>query len=187
MWNKVKELSEKKAKNKKIFAVVHGGNFKNLRKRSLEELMEIGFDGYCFGGWPIDKKGRLVEEILAYVAEIMPKDKPRYAMGVGKPADIAKCMEFGYNVFDCVLPTRNARHGLVYTPEGALRLQDRAYELDELPIQKDCGCDACRYYTRAYLHHLFKAKENTAKSLATIHNLHYYNDMMKNLQKHISI
>ncbi len=168
----------KEAKDKKIFAVVHGGNFPDLREKSLKELMEIGFDGYCFGGWPIDANGNLVEEILSLTASKMPDDKPKYAMGIGQPEDIQKCLKMGYNMFDCVLPTRNARHGLLYTSEGRVRISESKYKLDLTPPDPKCDCYTCKNYTRAYLHHLLKAKESTGKTLATIHNLHFYQSIL---------
>ncbi len=166
------------ADKRKLFAVVHGGTFDDLRKRSATELQEIGFDGYCFGGWPIDNDGNLVEHSLEFTAEQLPDDKPKYAMGVGTPDDIRKCRMYGYNMFDCVLPTRNARHGLLYTSEGPLRITKSKYLMDTSPIDRNCGCEACSRYSKAYLHHLFKAKETTGKALATIHNLYFYNNLL---------
>lgn len=172
------ELMSKSSKSvgqKKLFAVIHGGNFEDLRKRSADELKEIGFDGYCFGGWPIDKSSRLVEEILAFTASQMPENKPKYAMGIGTPENIRDCKKMGYNLFDCVLPTRNARHGLLYTSIGRLRVTESKFALDQSPVDPNCGCYTCKNYSRAYLHHLLKSGEATGKTLATIHNLYYYN------------
>lgn len=171
-----------KASEKKLFAVVQGGEFKDLREKSVEELMEIGFDGYCFGGWPIDDKGTLTEDILAYTAELLPDDVPKYAMGIGTPWDIEKCYAMGYQMFDCVIPTRNARHGLLYTNEGVVRITKTAYADDESPVDATCSCMTCKNYSRAYLHHLFRAKESIGKTLATIHNLTHYVDLMKKLR-----
>ncbi len=166
----------------KVFAVVQGGNFKDLRKQSAEELQEIGFDGYCFGGWPVDGDGNLTEEILGYVAELLPDDKPKYAMGIGTPEDIKKCHNLGYNMFDCVIPTRNARHGLLYTSEGELRISKSKYLMDESPPDPGCDCETCKNYSRAYLCHLFRSGESTAGTLATIHNLRFYQDLMADLE-----
>ncbi|MEA3357245.1 MAG: tRNA guanosine(34) transglycosylase Tgt [Patescibacteria group bacterium] len=169
------------ASSKKLFAVVHGGNFKNLRRQSAEELQEIGFDGYCFGGWPINSNGDLVEETLEYTSSLIPDDKPKYAMGIGTPQDIISCVKMGYNMFDCVIPTRNARHGLLYTSEGKVRISNRKYKTDLQPIDPECDCETCRNYSRAYLHHLFRTSESTGKTLATIHNLRYYSKLMNSL------
>lgn len=175
LLKKYPEVAEKK----KIFAVVQGGKYKNLRKKSASELQEIGFDGYCFGGWPVDGEGNLVEEILGYTAELLPDGKPKYAMGIGLPSDIESCVALGYNIFDCVLPTRNARHGLFFTRDGRIRITKQEYKMDLSPVDNECDCMTCQNYSRAYLHHLFKAQEATGKTLATIHNLRFYSDLMK--------
>lgn len=168
-------------KRRKIFAVVQGGNNLKLRRKSAEELMEIGFDGYCFGGWPVHSDGSLAYDQLEVVSELMPDDKPKYAMGIGTPDDIRTCSKMGYSIFDCVLPTRNARHGLLYTSDGGMRISQSKFRDDENPVDKNCNCETCRNYSRAYIHHLFRTKEVTGKVLATIHNLTYYQDLMKSL------
>lgn len=172
----LKECAGKERK-KKIFAIVHGGNYEDLRAKSAKELMEIGFDGYCFGGWPVDSSGRLTSDILRFVAKLLPDDKPKYAMGVGTPEDMKLCREMGYNMFDCVIPTRNARHGLLYTSHGEIRITNKEYMYDLAPIDKKCRCEACTNYSRAYVHHLFRSKELLGMTLATIHNLTYYNSL----------
>lgn len=176
--SKYPELS----KRIKIFAVVQGGSHKELREKCTDELIKIGFDGYCFGGWPIDSDKRLVSDILKYTASLLPDDKPKYAMGVGTPDNIKKCYKMGYNMFDCVLPTRNARHGFLYTRKGVIRIKNARYKYDLKPIDSKCGCLACQKYSRGYLHHLFRSGEILCQSLATIHNLTYYSDLMKSLQ-----
>lgn len=178
----MKKSPEVRSKSK-LFAVVHGGPFEDLREKSAGELIEIGFDGYCFGGWPVDASGRLVTEILSYTAELLPDDKPKYAMGVGTPDDIRVCRELGYTMFDCVLPTRNARHGLLYTFDGELRITRSQFGSDMEPIENGCPCEACRNYTRAYMYHLFKASDATAKTLATIHNLTFYQRLTRSLRE----
>jgi queuine tRNA-ribosyltransferase len=166
---------------KKIFAVVQGGNFKDLREKSAKELMKMGFDGYCFGGWPMDGEHHLVEDILAYTAEMLPSDRPKYAMGIGTPENIQTCVQMGYNMFDCVLPTRNARHGLLYTSEGRIRITESKFKLDQSPIDPNCSCFACKNHSRAYIHHLLKNGEATGRTLATIHNVTFYADLMRKL------
>ncbi|MBN2100852.1 tRNA guanosine(34) transglycosylase Tgt [Candidatus Dojkabacteria bacterium] len=181
IWAKrAKDHYEKHYSNskKKILAVIHGGNYQKLREKSFRELNSMDFDGYCFGGWPIDEKGRLVKEILTFTCSLMPSDKPKYAMGIGTPEDIKKCLNIGYNVFDCVLPTRNARHGLLYVGKDKIRITKDIYKMDTDPVDSECDCYTCSNYSRAYLHHLFKYKEITGKTLATIHNLRYYSRLM---------
>lgn len=167
------------AHSKKLFAVVQGGNFPELRRKSAEELIDIGFDGYGFGGWPIGEKGELLVELLKVVADIIPKTATAYAMGIGTPNDIRTCLGLGYVLFDCVLPTRNARHGLLYTSEGEVRITRSEYSEDISPLDPNCSCETCTKYTKAYLHHLFKSKESTGKTLATIHNLTYYSRLVR--------
>jgi queuine tRNA-ribosyltransferase len=177
---------EEVRKGKKIFAVVQGAMDKKMRKRSMEELGEIGFDGYDYGGWPLDMEANRLDDILAYTAEIMDKDKPKYAMGVGMPEDITACFKMGYNMFDCVIPTRNARHGFLFvtTDNGGeekegyeiLRINNSKFIEDAGPIDKNCECYACKNYSRGYLSHLFRVSEPLAGTLATIHNLYFYEE-----------
>lgn len=168
---------------KKIFAVVQGASFKDLREQCAKSLIEMNFDGYCYGGWPVDSEGNFEDDMLGYVADLLPDDKPKYAMGVGKPEDIRKSIELGYNFFDCVIPTRNARHGLLYTSEGELRISKIEYKDSLESIDHECDCYTCKNFSRAYIHHLFRSNEITGLTLATIHNLRFYNKLMKQLQK----
>jgi queuine tRNA-ribosyltransferase len=168
-----------KAEKKKLFAVIQGGTFPELRRKSAEDLIEIGFDGYGFGGWPIGEDGELLAELLEVVADVIPETTPAYAMGIGTPDDIRTCVELGYVLFDCVLPTRNARHGLLYTSEGEVRITRAEYAEDMEALDPECPCETCTNYTRAYLHHLFRSRESTGKTLATIHNLTYYSRLMR--------
>ena len=165
------------------FAVIQGGSYEDLRKRSAEELQEIGFDGYCFGGWPINSRGTLEKEILEYTSGLLPDDTPKYAMGIGTPDDIRVCFTLGYKIFDCVLPTRNARHGLLYTHDGELRIQKAEFARDQGPIDPKCQCETCTHYSRAYVHHLLEMHEITGMTLATIHNLAYYSDLLVSLSE----
>ncbi|OGC77123.1 hypothetical protein A2619_00385 [candidate division WWE3 bacterium RIFOXYD1_FULL_39_9] len=172
-----------------IFGIIQGGNHPVLRKECAEALIKMDFDGYAYGGWPM-YKGTLMEEILSIVADSMPKDKPKYAMGVGKPEDIQKCIKMGYNMFDCVLPTRDARHERLYVFNGNdisaepdkfydfLNIGSGKYKHDTTAISENCGCLTCQKYLRAYLHHLFKVGDPAAYRLATIHNLYFYTQLM---------
>lgn len=166
---------------KLLTCVVQGANFPDLRAECARALVEIGFDGYNFGGFVVDNKGQLVEDEMRAVIENVPRDTIRYAMGVGKPDDIVKAAEIGYNLFDTVLVTRNARHGTLYTSQGEIRIGNSRMSLDESPVDPECGCECCRNYSRAYLHHMMKNNEATAQTLATIHNLTYYQKLIKGL------
>ncbi len=175
-------LPASQKRGKKLFAVVQGGNFEDLRKKSAENLIALGFDGYCFGGWPISPEGKLTTDILGYVASLLPDDKPKYAMGIGTPDDIRACVKLGYNMFDCVIPTRNARHGLLYLDGTSIRINESKYRYDLEPIEEGCDCETCKNYSRAYLFHLFRTKEQTGRMLATIHNLRYYERLVEGLR-----
>nr|PZN44930.1 MAG: tRNA guanosine(34) transglycosylase Tgt [Bacillota bacterium] len=183
-----------------LFAVVQGGGDRALRRECAEALKEIGFDGYGFGGWPLDQENRLVEEILAYTAELMPDHLPKYAMGVGKPENVVACARMGYNLFDCVIPTRDARHLRIYVfnaerleevrLEGrefyrTLYMQDREHMRDDRPLSPVCDCYTCRHYSRAYLYHLFRIEDSLALRLATIHNLRFYAQLMELIRKEL--
>jgi len=175
-----------------LFAVVQGGNDLKLRKYCFEELENIGFDGYNWGGSPYDEIDKR-DEVGEYLASLIPENKVAYAMGVGTPDDIVKCLKWGWNLFDCVLPTRNARHGYLYVTKGVgdtnfenysvLRIKKSDYEFDEKPIDNNCDCEACRNYSRAYLRYLMKIKELAGFRLATIHNLRFYTKLLGNLRK----
>lgn len=181
-----------------LFAVIQGNDNRRLRKLCAEELLKIGFDGYGFGGWPM-KEGRLAKESLQYVANLIPKPFPKYALGVGKPADVIECFRMGYSLFDCVLPTRDARHQRLYLftakPEEVVRarrpekgfeileIDKQRYSQDNQPISAFCDCYTCQNYSRVYLHHLFKINETLAFRLATLHNLRVYTKVIEELRK----
>jgi queuine tRNA-ribosyltransferase len=187
------QLKSRKISNDKrplLFAIIQGGGYKDLRKTCANELIGMGFDGFGFGGWPVSSDGRLIEDILSYTAELMPDDTVKYAMGLGKPDGIRKCVQMGYNLFDCVIPTREARHNRLYVFDNGNGPFDYAhyYILDEKhirenkPISEDCDCLTCRNYTRAYLYHLYKIGDSLAYRLATLHNLRFYTKWMENLR-----
>ncbi len=170
-------ISDPRSKGKILIAVIQGANDFKLRKRSYEELAEIGFDGFAFGGHP-EK-----DDVAAYTANIIPDEKLKYMMGAGPPEDIIKFAKMGWDLFDCVVPTRNARHGLLYTSEGNLRIDKSQFQADQNPIDNVCKCELCTTYSRSYLYHLFKVKEPLAARLATIHNLTFYMRLMRNIQE----
>ena len=175
------EYGGTKNTGKLLTCVVQGSNYLDLRAYCAKELSKIGFDGYNFGGYVIDKDGELVVDEMSAVIENVPKDTIRYAMGVGKPEDIVKASKIGYNLFDTVLVTRNARHGTLYTSQGVVRIKNSDRALDQAPVDRECNCECCQNYTRAYLHHMLKNGEATALTLLTIHNLTFYQTLIKGL------
>ena len=179
-----KEYGGTKETGKLLTCVVQGANFLDLREKCAKVLVDIGFDGYNFGGFVVDKDGELVLDEMKVVIENTPEDKIRYAMGVGKPEDIRKASELGYNWFDTVLVTRNARHGTLYSSDmenEILRIRNAEYANDLKPIDSKCDCEVCKNYSRAYIHHLLKIGEATGVTLATIHNLRYYQRLINGL------
>ena len=167
---------------------VQGGNFIDLREECAMALTEIGFDGYNFGGYVLDDNGELVVNEMASVVENTPKDKFKYAMGVGKPEDIRQAAKIGYTVFDTVLVTRNARHGTLYSKDmedEVLRINNAEYATDTRPIDSTCDCEACKNYSRAYIHQMLKVGEATGMTLATIHNLRYYQRLIEELNQEV--
>jgi queuine tRNA-ribosyltransferase len=166
-----------------LFAIVQGGMYEDLRERSLERLTEIGFDGYALGGLSVGEPKEDMERILGHMGHRLPEDKPRYLMGVGTPEDIVFAVQRGIDMFDCVMPTRNARHGLLFTWSGDLRIKNAKFKADTGPIDAECGCYTCRHYTRAYLHHLQRSGEMLGARLNSIHNLHFYQDFTARMRE----
>jgi queuine tRNA-ribosyltransferase len=173
-----------------LLGVIHGGYSRRLRRECARALRAIGFDGYGFGGWPLDVEGNLAVDTLAYTADLMPDELPKYALGVGTPRGIVRCLEMGYGLYDCVLPTRDARHRRLYCYEegqgplayGFLYMQDEKHKRDPRPISALCDCLCCTRYSRSYLHHLFEIGDPLAQRLATIHNLRFYATWMERLR-----
>lgn len=169
-----------------LFGIVQGGMYEDLRSRSLAALVEIGFDGYALGGLSVGEPKADMQRIIAHMAPALPAERPRYLMGVGTPEDIVHAVSQGIDLFDCVLPTRNARHGVLFTRGGVLRIKNARYRNDTGPLDPSCDCYTCRHYSRAYLHHLFRAGESLAGRLNTLHNLHYYQSLMRELRAAIA-
>jgi queuine tRNA-ribosyltransferase len=165
-----------------LFGIVQGGMYEHLRQASLAGLIDIGFDGYAMGGLSVGEPKEDMQRILAAIASKLPFNKPRYLMGVGTPQDIIEAVRCGIDMFDCVMPTRNARNGHLFTSEGVVRIRQSRYKTDILPLDPNCDCHTCQYYTRAYLHHLDKAREILGAHLNTGHNLHYYQNLMNQLR-----
>ena len=171
--------------NQALFGIIQGAMFKDLRKQSAENILEIGFDGYAIGGLSVGEPKDLMLEFVDYTAPLLPEEKPRYIMGVGTPTDIIKGILCGIDMFDCVLPTRNARNGTLFTSEGKVIIKNSKYTDDESPPDPICLCYTCRHYSRAYLRHLFVAQEILSLRLNTIHNVYFYNNLMKQIREEI--
>ena len=162
-----------------LFGIIQGGLHPDLRRESAERTVEIGFSGYALGGFSVGEPREQTEQIVAETLPHLPQDKPRYLMGVGTPEEIAKYARMGVDMMDCVLPTRAARHGLLYTSVGRISIKSLRYARDESPLDPSCGCKVCARYSRAYLRHLYAANESLAAVLNTVHNLAFYLDTMR--------
>ena len=167
------------------FGIVQGATFADLRRESARQLMEIDFPGYAVGGLAVGEPHSLTCDMTGEVTALLPKDQPRYLMGVGRPEQIADYVALGIDMMDCVLPTRAARHACLYTSEGRVLIKNARYAADQNPPDPHCSCSVCRRYTRAYLRHLFTAGELTAAILATHHNVHFYLDLMRQIREAI--
>jgi queuine tRNA-ribosyltransferase len=161
-----------------LFGIVQGGFYEDLRARATAETVALGFDGYAIGGMAVGEPKPLMRELTAAVAAALPADLPRYLMGVGKPDDLLEAVAGGVDMFDCVLPTRNARNGQAFTPDGPVTLKQARWARDPAPLQVDCPCYACRRFSRAYLRHLFMAEELLIYRLLSLHNLHFFLGLM---------
>lgn len=168
-----------------LFGIVQGGMYSGLREHSVRGLIDIGFDGYAIGGLSVGEPKDTMYQVLADVSSCLPLEGPRYLMGVGAPEDIVYAVCQGIDMFDCVLPTRNARNGWLYTSQGIIKIRNAAYTTDTNPLDPNCDCYTCRHYTRAYLRHLQQANEILGARLNTLHNLHYYLNLMSELRRAI--
>lgn len=168
-----------------LFGIIQGGMYEDLRDVSLNGLTEIGFDGYAIGGLSVGEPKEDMLRILAHTAPKMPQDKPRYLMGVGTPEDLVAAVSNGVDMFDCVMPTRNARNGWLFTRNGDIKLKNARYKLDTGPLDPECTCYTCQNFSRAYLHHLHRLGEILGARLNTLHNLHYYQELMAGMRKAI--
>ena len=179
------ETRNSKLKNPALFGIVQGGMDLALRKESAERTVEIGFDGYAIGGLSVGEPRHVTREVVEATIEHLPKDKTRYLMGVGTPEEIREYALLGIDMMDCVLPTRAARHGLLYTSEGKISIKQARYARDWGPLDPNCACRVCRRYSRAYLRHLYASNELLAHVLNTLHNLSYYLDTMRGVRHSI--
>lgn len=171
----------------KLFAIVQGGIYPDLRQQSAHQLTGMGFDGYAIGGLSVGEPKDVMLEVLRTTVPILPYEQPRYLMGVGTPDDLIRCVALGVDMFDCVLPTRNARNGCLFTSEGRILIKNAAYAEDERPLDPACSCPTCRRYSRAYLRHLFMAGEYLSATLNTLHNVSFYLDMMHKIRESIRL
>jgi queuine tRNA-ribosyltransferase len=169
-----------------LFGIVQGGMYPSLRDRSLGGLLDIGFDGYAIGGLSVGEPEQERTAVLEHTVRTMPRERPRYLMGVGRPEDLVEAVRRGIDMFDCVMPTRNARNGFLFTRAGTLRIRNARYRDDLAPIEADCGCYTCAHYSRAYLRHLDQSKEILGARLNTLHNLYHYQRLMRELRTAIA-
>jgi len=169
-----------------LFGIQQGNLYRDLREESSKALQEVGFDGYALGGLAVGEGQEAMFGVLDYAPAMLPADKPRYLMGVGKPDDIVGAVQRGVDMFDCVLPTRSGRTAQAFTRRGVLNMKNARHQEDPRPLDPDCACPTCRNYSRAYLHHVFRAQEMIAATLLTWHNLHYYQELMQGLRDAIS-
>jgi len=169
-----------------LFGIVQGGMYESLRDESLAGLVDIGFDGYAIGGLSVGEPKEDMVRVLDHLADTMPADRPRYLMGVGKPADLVEGVRRGIDMFDCVMPTRNARNGHLFTSAGVIKIRNARHRHDTGPLDTDCDCYTCTNFTRGYLHHLEKCGEMLSAQLNTIHNLRYYQTLMAGLRDAIA-
>ena len=179
-----------KGKKNNLFAIIQGGIDFEFRRQSATELTNITyqnqtFDGFAIGGLSVGEENQAMYDTIEFTTPFMPKDKPRYLMGVGTPEDIIEAIDRGVDMFDCVMPTRNARNGTLFTSYGKINIKSAKYKLDDTPIDNECDCYTCKRYSKAYLNHLYKAKELTFFRLASIHNLHYYLNLVKQAREAI--
>ena len=182
-----KEAFEAASNPNALFGIVQGGMHEQERTESLQSLTDIGFHGYAIGGLSVGEPKEDMLRILAHTAPRMPRDKPRYLMGVGTPEDLVEAVGQGIDMFDCVMPTRNARNGSLFTRRGDVRLRNARYRDDQNPIEPGCACYCCRNFSRAYVHHLQRIDEMLGAQLATIHNLHFYLDLMAQMREAITL
>ena len=170
-----------------LFGIVQGGRFPELRQRSAAELQEIGFAGYALGGLSVGEEKPVMHAVMDACESQLPTDHPRYIMGIGTPEDLVEAVWRGYDMFDCVMPTRNARNGMLFTSQGRVNIKAKQYEEDQGPLDQNCSCQVCRTYSRAYLRHLYRSDEILSSILNTYHNIAYYLDLMSRMREAIQL
>jgi len=168
-----------------LFGIIQGGMHYDLRARSLEDICSIGFDGYALGGLSVGEEKEQMYGVMEACSPMMPQESPRYIMGIGAPEDLLEAVLHGYDMFDCVMPTRNARNGMLFSSQGRINIKAKIYEDDAGPLDPECGCHVCRTYSRAYLRHLYRSGEILASQLNTYHNLYFFLDLMRRTREAI--
>ena len=171
--------------HQQLFGIVQGGMFKDLREESAQQILDLDFPGYAIGGLSVGEEKSQMLDLAAHTAPLLPDDLPRYLMGVGTPNDLLQCTQMGVDMFDCVMPTRNARNGTLFTSEGKLNIKNSKYKTEDLPLDPQCACTTCRNYSRAYLRHLFMADEILAMRLNSLHNIAFFQTWMAGLRQAI--
>jgi len=177
--------AEHRGKQQILFGIAQGSVYLDLRRKSAEDLVEMNFDGYAMGGLSVGEEKEVMYEVIGYIAPLLPGDKPRYLMGVGTPENIVEAVAMGVDMFDCVLPTRNARNGSLFASEGMMKIKNAQYKRDFTPLDPACQCYTCRNFTRAYLRHLYMTNEILAHRLHTLHNLNFYLSLMRGIRQSI--
>ncbi|MDD6395596.1 MAG: tRNA guanosine(34) transglycosylase Tgt [Firmicutes bacterium] len=173
-------------KHQMLFGINQGGTYKDIRVENIKEIAGLGLDGYAIGGLAVGEPAEVMYEIIEEVEPFMPADRPRYHMGVGTPLNILEAVHRGVDLFDCVMPSRNARHGHIFTSQGIINMNNAKYKLDRRPLDEHCGCPTCQKYSRAYIHHLIKCGEMLAMRLCVMHNLYFYNTLMEKIRTALS-
>jgi queuine tRNA-ribosyltransferase len=179
-------LESRKTETKALFGIVQGGMYHDLRAHAVETLVHMGLDGYALGGLSVGEPKEAMHRVASFTLPLLPRHLPRYVMGVGTPEDLVELVSLGADMFDCVIPTRNARNGQLFTKTGTLNICNARHRNDPNPLEQDCSCYTCTHYSRAYLRHLFMAKEILAHRLNTIHNIHYFMRLMADMREAIA-
>ncbi len=186
-FDRLKDTLQSKGVNPSLFGINQGGVYLDLRRQSLDQLVEIGFAGYAIGGLSVGEEKSQMSDVTEFITPQLPADKPRYLMGVGTPQDLIDCVARGIDMFDCVMPTRNARNGQVFTSRGKLNIKNAKFARDERPLDEECNCAVCRRYSRAYLRHLYNCGEMSAATHCSSHNLAFYLDTMRQIRQSIAL
>ena len=184
--DRLNQLPETINQQQMLFGINQGSTYDDLRIEHMKQIAELDLDGYAIGGLAVGESTEEMYHVIETVEPFMPKDKPRYLMGVGTPSNILEAVDRGVDFFDCVMPSRNARHGTIFTSLGMVNILNAKYERDETPLDPNCGCHTCRNFSKAYLRHLFKAKEMLAMRLSVIHNLYFYNHLLEEIRAALS-
>ncbi|HYE73263.1 MAG TPA: tRNA guanosine(34) transglycosylase Tgt, partial [Blastocatellia bacterium] len=186
-FNRIKERLKTERQYAALFGIIQGSVYHDLRRQSLDQMLEIGFEGYAIGGLSVGEEKSQMYDTVEFIAPQMPADKPRYLMGVGTPEDLIECVARGVDMFDCVMPTRNARNGQVFTSRGKLNVKNAKLATDTRPLDEECDCMVCARYSRAYIRHLYQCGEILASILCSYHNIAFYLDTMHRIRQAIAL